>query len=160
MGTAPAPGKSKGVTLPVIKETEDNAQEFENALHARIAMRAHQIFEEDGTGHGQDLAHWLKAEGQLISENSDIWVSGSWVTANIPLPKVSPETISVLVRRDRALVCVEARESADDSTGAESRRRVLYFSAKWPNEVDPSTSNAYLKNGVMTLSAKHATSGK
>lgn len=160
MGATPAPQKRKGVTLPVIKEPEGNTQEFENTLHARIAKRAHQIFEEDGAGHGEDLAHWLKAEADLISEISDVGESGSWVTVNVPLPKVSPEAINVLVRRNRALVCVEARERAADSPAADSRRRVLYFSAKWPSEVDPSTSSAYLKNGVVTLSARHASPGE
>jgi hypothetical protein len=160
MGTAPAPDKSKGVSIPVIKETENNSQEFENTLRARIAMRAHQIFEEDGTGHGQDLAHWLKAEGEVVNGVSDIWESGSWVTARIPLTNVVPEAIHVLAGRSRALTCVEAQETADDAARPDSWRRTLYFAAKWPNEVDPSTCSAYLKNGVVTVSAKLASPGK
>lgn len=160
MGTAPAPDKSKGVTIPVIKETENNSQEFVNTLQARIAMRAHQIFEEDGTGHGRDVAHWLKAEGEIVNGVSDIWESGSWVTANIPLAEVAPGAINVLAGRNRALVCVEAREPANDATRADSARGTRYFAAKWPNEVDPSTCSAYLKNGVVAVSAKRASPGK
>ena len=47
-------------------------------------------------------------------------------------------------------------EVADDSADVESLRKVKYLEAKWPSEIDPSTCGAYLKKGVVTLSAKHA----
>jgi HSP20 family molecular chaperone IbpA len=161
MGSGPGTRKSKstGVTIPIIQETEPKSGEFEKTLRARIAVRAHQIFEQSETGYGQDVAHWLQAESELVSEVLEVWESGSWITVHVPLPKAPPEAIRVLVRRDRALVCAEGIEIADDAADNESRHRVRYLSAKWPNEVDPSTASAYLKNGIVTLSARHASPG-
>jgi hypothetical protein len=155
MAVAPARRKSRGTAIPVICETEPRSAEFEKTLHARIAERARQIFERNGFAHGRDLANWLQAEAQLLSEIRDLTETGSWLTARAPLVNAVPEGISVLVRRDAALVCVEAWEIADDSPDTDSLHRVVYLKANWPNEVDPSTASAYLKDGVVTLSAKN-----
>lgn len=156
MAPAPARRRSRGTTVPVIGETEPKGKEFEKSLHARVAERARQNFERNGFEYGQDLANWLQAEAQLISEIRDLTESGSWLTARAPLPNALPEGITVLVRRDAALVCVEAWEIADDSPDTDSLHRVLYLQAKWPNEVDPSTASAYLKDGVVTLSVRNS----
>ena len=159
MGSGTGTRRSKGVIIPIIKEMEPKYREFEKALRARIAVRAHQIFEQSETGYGQDVAHWLQAESELVSEVSEIWESGSWITAHVPLPKAPPEAIEVLVRSDRALVCAQGIQITDDAADTESRHRIRYLSAKWPNQVDPSTASAYLKNGIVTLSAKNASPG-
>jgi hypothetical protein len=65
----------KGITIPAINENEHGRHEFEDALHARLARRAHQFFEQNGTGHGQDFAHWLRTEAKLISMISELWDS-------------------------------------------------------------------------------------
>jgi hypothetical protein len=37
-------------------------------LHARIALRAYQIYEDSGRTHGHDLDNWLQAEQEVLSE--------------------------------------------------------------------------------------------
>ncbi len=159
MGAAPAPRRSKGTTIPVIREAEPKCEEFEKKLRARIARRAHQIYEENGREHGRDLAHWLQGEAELLSPVREVRESGSWLTVNAPLANVAPEAITILVRSDRAIVCVEAWEITDDLPDSDSRHRVVYLAVKWPSEVDSSTCSAYLKDGVVTLSAKYSSPG-
>ena len=36
-------------------------------LEARIALRAHQLYEERGGCHGEDQADWFKAERQILA---------------------------------------------------------------------------------------------
>lgn len=156
MAAAPARRQSRGTTIPVIGETQLKSKEFEKNLHARIAERANRIFEQNGFEHGRDLANWLQAETQLISDMRELTEAGSWLSARAPLPNAVPGAITVLVRRDQAIVCVEAWEIAADSPDTDSRHRVVYFKAKWPSEVDPSTASAYLKDGVVTLSVKYS----
>jgi hypothetical protein len=60
------------------------------------------------------------------------------------------------MQRDRALVCAEVHELAvDRSTSDHSQSGILYLLAKWPKQVDPETAIAYLKDGVVTLTAKN-----
>jgi len=158
MATAPARRRSRGTPITVLKEAEARNHQFERTLHARISERAHQIFQRNGE-HGRDLANWLQAESQLVSEIQDLTESGAWSTARVSLLNAVPEGITVLVRRDAALVCVEAWEIADDSPDTDSLHRIVYLKVRWPNEVDPSTASAYLKDGVVTLSAKHSSPG-
>lgn len=40
-------------------------------LHARIALRAYQIFEEKGRKHGHSMDDWLQAEQEVLSERID-----------------------------------------------------------------------------------------
>ena len=35
-------------------------------LHACIASRAHELYEQEGCCHGHDLDHWLQAERQVL----------------------------------------------------------------------------------------------
>jgi len=36
-------------------------------LRAQIEIRAHQLWRESGSRHGEDLNHWLQAERELLS---------------------------------------------------------------------------------------------
>lgn len=36
--------------------------------HDAIARRAYELFLQEGANHGRDLAHWLKAEQELLNE--------------------------------------------------------------------------------------------
>jgi hypothetical protein len=152
MGTAPARRENKGVTVPVITDQGSGSVEFENSLRARIARRAHQLFEQNGHEHGRDLAHWLKAESELISVIPEVRDVGLWLTANLPVPNTSADSVSVLVRPDQAVIRAETRELRDDSGQGYSQSHFLYYVAKWPIEVEPSTSSAY-------ITAKQAASG-
>jgi hypothetical protein len=35
--------------------------------HERIAMRAYEIYEQEGFAHGNHLDHWLRAERELVT---------------------------------------------------------------------------------------------
>jgi len=37
------------------------------ALHAAIARRAYEIYEAAGRPQGQDVAHWLQAEAEILN---------------------------------------------------------------------------------------------
>ncbi len=159
MGPATSARKTTEVAIPIIKKEQENSQEFENNLHSRIAQRAHRLYEQHGAESGHDLSHWLQAESELMSRVLEVRESGSWLTVNVPLPNVPPDALSVLMERDRALICAETREAPAGSEPEYSQRRFFYHWVKWPNEVDPSTASAYLKDGVVTLTAKNASPG-
>jgi HSP20 family molecular chaperone IbpA len=159
MGTAPARRENKGVAVPVITDKESACTEFENSLRLRVSRRAHQLFEQNGQEHGRDLAHWLQAESELISVIREVRDVGLWLTANLPVPDSTANSVSVLVRPDHALICAERPELPEDTGQDYSQSHFFYYVAKWPVEVDPSTSSAYIKDGILTLTAKRASSG-
>ena len=37
------------------------------SLHDQIERRAHEIWQSNGGNHGQDVAHWLQAENEVLA---------------------------------------------------------------------------------------------
>jgi len=40
----------------------------QNSLPVDVALRAYQLWQQDGQAHGNDVKHWLLAEKQVLNE--------------------------------------------------------------------------------------------
>lgn len=131
----------------VVIVTGDQRAAFEAELRQSIQVRAYELFERQGGIPGQDQAHWLQAESQLLQRAAPVSESGSWSTANASLPNADPQDVQVLVLDDRAIVA--------------SGKTPAYLLIRWHCHVDPATAAAYLKGNTLVVTAKHlASTGK
>ena len=134
-------------------------QEAVNRLNDQISRRAYDLFERDGRGDGQDLAHWLQAEGQVVRPIPQITESSLWYSVNVPLKDFTNGELSVGVEPTRAVIIADRADftNGNESVSSGSVRESLYLVAHWPSEVDPATASAYVKNESLTLTVKRAT---
>ena len=145
-------------SFPVPIQREN--QQVQSRLNDEISHRAYSLYEQDRTP-GHDLANWLTAESQILQRVPEIRESSSWFTATVPLQGFTAEQISVTVEPARGVIVADraepdrAQAGAADSS-ADSSRESVYLIAVWPNDVDPATASAYLKNGSLTLTVKRA----
>jgi hypothetical protein len=123
--------------------TDGHHEAFAAVLHDSIAKRAYEIFENAGRPAGQDQAHWLRAESEVLQHGSPVRESGSWSTANASLPGADAGDVQVLLQGDRAIL----------SCSKPSQSYVIF---RFPVSVDPQTAAAYLKGHTFVLTAKHS----
>ena len=135
-------------------------------LNGEIARKAYELYEQAGNEHGQDLSHWLQAEAQIVQRIPEIHESSSWYTVHVPLPGFSAEEVHVGVEPSRAIIAANRTSSTDDnassdngsSTGAtRAFHESIFLIAEWPEEVDPATASAYIRDESLTLTVKRAT---
>jgi hypothetical protein len=143
--SAPATALTQNTQGNVQITTDGHHDTFAARLHESIAKRAYEIFENAGRPAGQDQAHWLRAESEVLQHGSPIRESGSWSTANASLPGAGAADVQVLLLGDRAIL----------SCSKPSQTYVIF---RFPVSVDPQTAAAYMKGDTFVLTAKHASS--
>ncbi len=150
----PAPsGEVTPKTPRIIGETEKES--FIHSLRRRISERAYRLFESLGREHGNEDAHWLQAENEVLQHGLEIRESGSWLSINAQLPDVSADDIQVCVEPNRVILRVETTENIEvsDPQEREITQRELFI-AQELTEVDPSTASAAFKDQKLTLMVK------
>lgn len=121
-----------------------------------VAKRAYELFEQLGRAAGNDVSHWLRAEGELCARIPEVQQSGSWFTISVALAGLTADHIKVSVEDSGALI------SAERSTDQNPRNRVAhelasaFYTVRWPESVSPDSASAYLKNGTLTVVARKA----
>jgi len=151
----PAPsGEVIPKTPRIIGETEKES--FIHSLRRRISERAYRLFESSGREYGNDHAHWLQAENEVMQHGLEIRESGSWLSINAQLPDVSADDIQVCVEPNRVILRVEKTENikVSDSQEREFTQRELFIAQELTAEVDPSTASAAFKDQKLTLMVK------
>jgi HSP20 family molecular chaperone IbpA len=156
MSSQPAPAKSK--EAPAAVSINSSKNQLRERAQARIASRAYELYEQDGRNHGEDMSHWLRAESEILKRVPEIHESSSWFTINVPLKGFAASEIQVNVEPHYAIIAAEKQQSCgtERDSGVNSLEQSSFAVAKWPNEVDPSTASAYLKDGTLTLAVKRA----
>jgi HSP20 family molecular chaperone IbpA len=153
--SAATQSKDSSATVPVNSSNE----QIRERIRERIALRAYDLFQQEGNQEGHDMRHWLQAESEIVTDVPEIRESASWFTVNVPLRGFTANEVQVTVEPQIALIAAEKQQVS----ASEPRRpsgvfeHGIFTTAKWPVEVDPNTASAYLKNGVLTLTVKRAT---
>jgi len=128
-------------------------------LHKQISQTAYELYEHGGRQDGHDQAHWFRAKSQVARDITDIQESASWYTFNYPLDGYRPEEILVSVEPESAWVVAELASPRGDLTRSVLPQGGLYLTVRWPTAVDASTASAYIKEGLLSVSAKRAQAG-
>jgi HSP20 family molecular chaperone IbpA len=156
MASQTAPAKSK--EAPAIVPVNSSKQPLHERAQSRIASRAYELYEQGGRNHGDDRAHWLRAESEIMNRVPEIHESSSWFTINVPLKGFTAEEVQINIEPHRAIIAAAKDESSgnEQGGGGTSLQDATFAVAKWPSKVDPSTASAYLKDGTLTIAVKRA----
>jgi HSP20 family molecular chaperone IbpA len=143
--------KETAYSIPVQKEQ----QHLKNRANNAVAGRAYALYLAEGAPDGMALAHWLRAESEILTRVQEIRESPSSYIVNVPVQTFGPEQIQVSVDENGAIITADdtqaaGSEAGDKGTGRES----LFLVATWPSSVDPSTASAYIKGEDLTLTVK------
>lgn len=131
-------------------------QAFDDAIRRNVAERAFVLFEACGREHGNDQAHWLQAEKEVLQHQLEVRESGSWLAINGSIPDVTADDIEVCVEPNRVIIRAR-RDEPIQNAGSESQRsmqRELFLLRDLNTEVDPSTASASFKDEKLTLMVK------
>ncbi len=141
-------------TPRIIGETERH--DYTQALHRRVSNRAYHLFESSGREHGNDHAHWLQAEREVLQRGLEIRESGSWLSINAYLPDVSGDDIEVYLESTRIIVRAEKTNAIQNPDSQEQglTQRELFLAEDLNTEIDPSTASAVFKDQKLTLMVK------
>lgn len=151
----PAPSSDVSVKIPRISG-EAEKQDFGQTLRRRVSDRAFHLFESSGREHGNDHAHWLQAEREILQRGLEIRESGSWLSINAHLPDVPAENIQVFLEPTRVIIRAEKTDTIQnpDSQEQDLTQRELFLAEDLNTEIDPSTASAVFRDQKLTLMVK------
>jgi HSP20 family molecular chaperone IbpA len=151
----PAPsGKPLPKSPRIVGESEK--QNLDEAIQRRISERAFDLYEASGCEHGNDHAHWLRAEAEVLQHGLEIRESGSWLAINASLPDVSGDDVQVYLEPNRVIVRAEKTQTVQDSNSRPQglTQQELFLLEDLHSEVDPSTASAAFRDQKLTLMVK------
>jgi HSP20 family molecular chaperone IbpA len=132
-----------------------DADEQERRIHAAIARRAYEIFENRGSG-AHEQEDWRQAESELLrplclgrmSVDDSLWVS-------MDATHFEEGTINIWVAPHRLTICGKPRAKRQPTTPAASdslmQEEMMFREVELPLEVDPSKVTARLKGQFLEI---------
>ena len=154
--------RSQITETPIVIKTMGLSAEAKEMLDA-IARRAYEIFESKGKIKGRELDHWLQAEAELFeSAPLNIGQSRDGVTVLADVRDFTPKELEVDLEPRRVTIIgkshqLAARE-AEARSAAQRRKIRLLRSVQLPVEIDASHTTARIKDGMLELKLRKATS--
>ena len=151
------PALSSDVSVKTPRITgEAEKQDFGQTLRRRVSDRAYHLFESSGREHGNDHAHWLQAEREILQRGFEIRESGSWLSINAHLPDVSADDIQVYLEPTRIIVRAEKTKMIQNQDSQEHglTQREVFLAEDLNMEIDPSTASAVFRDQKLTVMVK------
>ena len=136
--------------------TESEREGLERLLRQRIAERAYALFEASERREGNELAHWVQAETEILQRGLEVRESGSWVAITGQLPGIGCEDVQIYVEPNRVLVQASKLcpfENSQSRTQLDKREQVFLIE-DLTTEVEPSTASASIRDQELTLMVK------
>ena len=130
----------------------DSMEQLRQNMECAVRNRAYAIYQYCGEAPGRDLGHWAEAEGKLVSSNLEVRGSGPWFHCNCPVPTIPSRQIQVAIDPSQVIIHLGG-QSAADAIPADFPHPIFYW-AKWPEKVDPSTAAAYVRDSNLTIEVK------
>jgi HSP20 family molecular chaperone IbpA len=158
MSSAAKTATYASVSKSLALASRDRMRVLKEVLHERIAQRAFQYFEQDGQVDGNDLAHWFRAETEILNIKPEIRDSKDSVTLTARVPNADPQDVEICIGEHEAVIraTAEYHSEALNAEEVKSERKELFLLAQWPSEIDPATASASLKDDVLTVLARKA----
>jgi HSP20 family molecular chaperone IbpA len=135
---------------------EDAKQAFDHAIHRCVSERAYGLYEASGGQHGNDHAHWLQAQDEVLQRGLEVRESGSWLSIHASLPGAAGDDIEVYLEPNRVMVRAEkgVRIQNAESRTQDPTKREIFLVGDLHTEIDPSTASAAFKDQKLTLMVK------
>jgi HSP20 family protein len=162
--SATAMQPTKG-SVPVKKSSGELLEQFDS-IYDEITRRAFELFEANGGWPGNDFAHWLLAEAEVLHPvHLEMRESEDSVTVEAEAPGFTAKDLEINVE-PRCLRIAGKRETKEE----EKKGKVIR--SEWcadqilraidlPADVDTAKASASLKDGILTIvlpKAAHAKS--
>jgi HSP20 family molecular chaperone IbpA len=132
----------------------DSAQQLRRKLDSLVRDHAYRIYQNNGQTHGRDLSHWAEAQAKLLTSNLEIRESGSWFHCNCPVHGAAAPKIQVAIDPRQLMIHLDRNVSPE--APLQDGGAPVFYSTKWPQEVDPSTAAAYVVDSSLTIEVKKA----
>jgi HSP20 family molecular chaperone IbpA len=140
---------------------EDQAEEFEQAIHQKIGERARLLFEESGQAPGNDEANWFRAESEILRSGLQVRESGSWVAINASIPDASGHRIQILVRPKRVIVRARRQAATEGPSveGTNCDQQDIFLATNLNVEVNASSAVASFRDRNLQLMIRKSRPG-
>jgi len=152
-GTARAESNNTGsqtARVPILQDIDK--QQFRETLSSAVSARAYEIYESEGRPDGNDVAHWIQAESEILLPVSRVNSNDNETTVRIPVGAVSPDQLGLIVETDCAILRDPGRGLNTGSEALAPEYRV----ARWQSGVDPSTAEAEIADGTLNIRVRRA----
>lgn len=135
---------------------ENDKEAFHHGIHRCVSERAYGLYEASGGEHGNDHAHWLQAQSEVLHHGLEVRESGSWLSINASLPDVEGDDIEVYLEPNRVIVRAETSENFQNTESQPQgfALREIFLLEDLHTEVDPATASAAFKDRKLTLMVK------
>ena len=145
-------GSSK---TPQIISDDQNAA-FQDKVRRRVAERAYDIYQNSGGQPGNDYAHWIQAENEVLQRGIEVRESGSWLAFNASIPDSSADNVEVCLTPTSVTVRAEKSQQIKGADANEqgSNQREIFLKHDLNTEIEPSTASATLKDEKLTIMVK------
>jgi HSP20 family molecular chaperone IbpA len=146
---------------PIVIKTTGLSAEAKEMLDA-IARRAYEIFESKGKVKGRELDNWLQAEAELFeSAPLNIGQSRDGVTVLADVRDFTPKELEIDLEPKRVIIIGkshnQAAREAEARSAAQRHKIRMLRSVQLPVEIDASHTTARIKDGVLELKLRKAT---
>jgi HSP20 family molecular chaperone IbpA len=135
---------------------ENDKEAFHRGIHRRVSERAYGLYEASGGKHGNDHAHWLQAQNEVLQHGLEVRESGSWLSINASLPDVEGDNIEVYLEPNRVIIRAETSENIQNTESHNQgfAQREIFLLDDLHTEIDPATASAAFKDRKLTLMVK------
>jgi HSP20 family molecular chaperone IbpA len=145
-----------------VKKTGTILDELDR-LHQAISQRAHELF-RNGESWGDALADWLSAERELISRPAvELRQKDGQFELLAALPGIEAKDIDVEITPEEVLIKAESSHENKVESGTvrltEFGRGRVFRSVRFPEKINPDTTRAEYKNGILRVTASISESG-
>lgn len=159
MDSRPAQGNGKHIVAspkpePVQLLRGDSAEQLRQKMETVVRDHAYRIYQNNSETHGRDLGHWVEAEAKLVGTDLEVRESGPWFHCNCPVREIPAQQIQVGIDSTKFIIHLSAGNSSK-VVPSEDAYPIFYW-AKWPEKVDPSTAAAYVLDSNITIEVKKA----
>ena len=136
--------------------SEGGKKDLDQAIQRRVSERAYHLYQSSGQADGNDRAHWLQAESEVLQRGLEVRESGSWLSINASLPDVSGADVQIYLEPKRVIIRAEKSATVQNTTSQTQglTRHELFLMDDFNVEVEPSTASATFKDQKLTLMIK------
>lgn len=132
--------------------TDTSVDALRAELNAKVRELAYNLYTNTGDAPGRDLGHWMAAEAKLMGTCIEVRESGPWFHCNCEVRGIERAVVRVAMNPTQVLIHLSG--GSDSSNFPQDGSVPIFYWAKWPQQVDPSTAAGYVKDGKLTIEAK------
>jgi HSP20 family protein len=163
MGDAVDRASNRNTAVKVVEPQP--LSERTNQLYETIARRAYELFLDEGSPHGRDREHWLKAEAEFLQPVPlTVTETEESLTVHADVPGFTAADLQIGVEPTRLTIGGRKQSKEDTKKGkaihSEQRSSEILRVLTLPVAVDPSKATAALSNGVIELVLPKVQAGK